>query len=261
MHNSAFEAFQLPHKYMAFQSSSLGDFKGLAQDNNFGGASITAPFKQEIIPLLDHLSQSSRAIGAVNTVLPLRTNGLEGLLSRNETGPVVALYGDNTDWIGIFNCVRQHLSPVNAVQRNTTALVLGAGGMAHACVYSMIRLGIQTIFVCNRAEERAHELANRFSGKIYSTDHINMDDFSVRDVPEAAVCGPACVKVISTNDAPWQAGFDPPTVIVSCVPSVAQNELTVPDQWLAHETGGVLVEVRSILPTLIAWLKRFAAFV
>ena len=91
-----------------------------------------------------------------------------------------------------------------------------------------------------------------------------MDDFSVRDVPEAAVCGPACVKVISTNDAPWQAGFDPPTVIVSCVPSAAQNGptcLTVPDQWLAHETGGVLVEVRSILPTLIAWLNSFAAFV
>jgi shikimate 5-dehydrogenase/shikimate kinase/3-dehydroquinate dehydratase len=264
MHNSAFEAFQLPHKYLTLQSSSLGDLNGLVQDSSFGGASITAPFKQEIISVLDHLSQSSRAIGAVNTVLPLRTGDLEGLLSRNETGPVVALYGDNTDWIGIFNCVRQHLSPVNAVQSNTTALVIGAGGMAHACVYSMIRLGIQTIFVCNRTEERALELANRFSGKIYSTDHTSMDGLSVEDVPEAAMCGPACVKVISSNHTPWQVAFDPPTVIVSCVPSAAQNGptcLTVPDQWLAHKTGGVLVEVRLTHPSdFLCMAKQLYSF-
>jgi hypothetical protein len=91
-----------------------------------------------------------------------------------------------------------------------------------------------------------------------------MDDLSARDAPEAAVCGPACVKVISTTDAPWQADYDPPTVIVSCVPSAAQDgptRLTIPDQWLAHKTGGVLVEVRSILPTSFAWLNNYAAFV
>jgi shikimate 5-dehydrogenase/shikimate kinase/3-dehydroquinate dehydratase len=263
MHNAAFDAFQLPHKYLTLQSSSLGDLNSLVQDSSFGGASITAPFKQEIIAVLDHLSQSSRAIGAVNTVLPLRTGGLEGLLSRNETGPVVALYGDNTDWIGIFNCVQQHLSPVNAVQSNTTALVIGAGGMAHACVYSMIRLGIQTIFVCNRTKERAQELANRFSGKIYSIDHTSMDDLSGEDVPSAAVCGPACVEVISTDNTTWPLAFDPPTVIVSCVPSAAQNGpacITVPDQWLEHKTGGVLVEVRTTPSDFICIAKDLYSF-
>jgi shikimate 5-dehydrogenase/shikimate kinase/3-dehydroquinate dehydratase len=264
IHNSAFEAFQLPHRYMTLQSSSLSDLKSLVEDSSFGGASITAPFKQEIIPVLDYLSQSSRAIGAVNTLLPLRSGGLRGLLSRNETGPVVALYGDNTDWIGIFNCVRQHLSPVNAIQTKTTALVIGAGGMAHACVYSMIRLGIQTIFVCNRTDKRAQELANRFSGKTYSTDHTSIDDVSFRDVPDGSVCGPADVKVTSLNHSPWQIAFEQPTVIVSCVPSAAQNgptRLTIPDQWLAHKTGGVLIEVKFIPPSLFARLTSYAAFV
>jgi len=246
MHNSAFEAFQLPHKYLTLQSSSLTDLKGLVRNSSFGGASITAPFKQEIIPVLDYLSQSSRAIGAVNTLLPLRTGGLGGLLSRNESGPIVALYGDNTDWIGIFNCVRQNLSPVNSVKAKTTALVIGAGGMAHACVYSMIRLGIQTVFVCNRTEQRAHGLAERFSGKTYSSDHTSMN-FSDRDFTEVSACGPADVKVISSEHIPWPTDFDPPTVIVSCVPSAAQNgpsNLTIPDEWFGHKTGGVLVDVR-----------------
>jgi shikimate 5-dehydrogenase/shikimate kinase/3-dehydroquinate dehydratase len=248
MHNSAFEAFKLPHKYLKLQTCSLGDLKALVRDSNFGGASITAPFKQEIIPVLDFLSQSSRAIGAVNTLLPLRTGGLEGLLSRHETGPIVALYGDNTDWIGIFNSVRQHLSPVNAVQANTTALVIGAGGMAHACVYSFIRLGIQTIFVCNRTQDRAETLANRFRGKTYSIDHTSTDEASTRDRrnTESPVCGPADIKVIPPNHSTWPAPFDPPTIIVSCIPSVAQTgsaPLSIPDQWLAHKTGGVLIEV------------------
>lgn len=248
MHNSAFEAFKLPHKYSRLQSCSLGDLKALVRDSNFGGASITAPFKQEIIPVLDFLSQSSRAIGAVNTLIPLRTSGLEGLLSRHETGPIVALYGDNTDWIGIFNSVRQHLSPVNAVQTTTTALVIGAGGMAHACVYSFIRLGIRTIFVCNRTQDKAEALANRFRGKTYSIDHTSTDETSARDRenPNFPVCGPADIKVISLNHSTWPTPFDPPTIIVSCIPSVVQTgsvPLSIPDQWLAHKTGGVLIEV------------------
>jgi shikimate 5-dehydrogenase len=263
MYNSAFEAFSLPHKYLTLQNSSLRDLKGLVQDNTFGGASITAPFKQEILSVLDYLSQSSRAIGAVNTLIPLRSGGLGGLLARSETGPIVALYGDNTDWIGIFNCVRQHLSPVNAIRSNTTALVIGAGGMAHACVYSMIRLGIQTIFVCNRTAKRAQELADRFSGKTYSTDHTSVDDHSVRDVSEVPVYGPADVRIISSIDSAWPIAFDPPTVIVSCVPSAAQNgsaRLAIPDHWLANNTGGVLIDVRLTIP-VVFWLTIYAAFV
>jgi shikimate 5-dehydrogenase/shikimate kinase/3-dehydroquinate dehydratase len=264
MHNSAFQAFQLPHKYLTFQSSSLSELKHLVRDNSFGGASVTAPFKQEIISVLDFLSESSRAIGAINTLLPLRTGGLEGLLSRHETGPIVALYGDNTDWIGIFNCVRQHLSPVNAIQINTTALVIGAGGMAHACVYSMIRLGIQKIFVCNRTEERARELANRFSGKTYSTNHSSINDLSVRDISDVPVCGPADVQIISSQQSTWPIAIDPPTVIVSCVPSAAQigpASLVIPDQWFVHKTGGVIIDVRLFLPAVLSWLTSNAAFV
>ncbi|CAI6299666.1 unnamed protein product [Periconia digitata] len=246
MHNCAFESFQLPHKYSTLQCSSLKDLKTLVHDTRFGGASITSPFKQEIIPVLDHLSQSARAIGAVNTLIPLRSNGLDGLLARNETGPAVALYGDNTDWIGIYNCVRRHLSPVNAIRTNTTALVIGAGGMAHACVYSMIRLGIRAVFVCNRTEKRAQELACRFNGKTYSIDHNNVDNLIAGAAPDAPMCGPADVRVLPPTHSPWPTGFAPPTVIVSCVRSAAPDgpeDLDVPDEWLANQTGGVLIEL------------------
>jgi len=39
------------------------------RDAGFRGLSVTIPFKEEVLPLLDEVDDHSRAIGAVNTVL------------------------------------------------------------------------------------------------------------------------------------------------------------------------------------------------
>lgn len=241
MHGAAFRYSAMPHTYQAFDSSSLQNLALLLKTPNFGGASITSPFKQEIIPLLDFLSPDAQAIGAVNTVIPLRSVGDNALLDRTSRGPVLALYGENTDWIGVHTMVRRNLSPVNAVKPRTSALVLGAGGMAHATVYSLIRLGVQNIGIWNRTLARAKTLAARYNGKRYS---VPSPDLAVlhasQDRHEDEYFGPASVKVIGTLDEDGEAPATLPTMIVSCIPS---PDIEIPSSWLSSKTGGVVIDV------------------
>lgn len=260
MHNAAFEYCGMPHVYQTFQSSSLQDLKHLIYNVNFGGASISAPYKNEIMALLDYVSPEAQAIGAANTLIPLRQRNLDSLPDRNHAGPVVALFGDNTDWIGCHTCIRRNLSPVNTVKSRTTALILGAGGMARAAIYAAIRLGVQNIFIWNRTPENAEKVVQQFDGKSFPLDHMDLNRSSPnasphgsgRASPNPQTAGPARVHLIRSMDDPWPSGFDPPTIIVSSVTreSVKGRPLpviVVPEGWLKSPTGGVVVEVCIIL--------------
>lgn len=241
MQGGAFRYSAMPHTYQAFDSSSLQDLALLVKTANFGGASITSPFKQEIIPLIDFLSPDAQAIGAVNTVIPLRSVGDNALLDRTSRGPVLALYGENTDWIGVHTMVRRNLSPVNAVKPRTSGLVLGAGGMAHATVYSLIRLGVQNIFIWNRTLPRAKALAARYDGKRYSVPSPNLVALHAsQDRQEDEYFGPANVRVIEALDGDWDSSASLPTIIVSCIPS---PDIEIPSSWLSSKTGGVVIDV------------------
>jgi 3-dehydroquinate dehydratase type I len=217
LHNAAFEAYGLPHKYNIFESSTLNGLQHLLQDTNFGGVSITLPYKQEVITLLQTISDDAKIIGAVNTIIPIR-----------QEGKILALHGENTDWIGIRSCILKNLTPVNAITARSTALVCGAGGMARAAIYALQKLGVENVFVVNRTESRAYELARQFN--------------------EIGLIGSGKVHVIPSLRGGWPEGFGLPCVVVSCIPTYAvQNRevpnFVIPEEWLQSRTGGVCVEV------------------
>ncbi|MBQ6727792.1 MAG: hypothetical protein IJQ87_02525 [Clostridia bacterium] len=76
----------------------------------YDGFNITIPYKKEIIPFLDGLDESAKAIGAVNTVV--RRGG--------------KYYGYNTDLEGM----RYALSRKNIILRDRRVMILGTGGAA-----------------------------------------------------------------------------------------------------------------------------------
>ncbi|ELR01787.1 hypothetical protein GMDG_00887 [Pseudogymnoascus destructans 20631-21] len=239
MHGAAYKVCGMPHDYTINQTSSVEAFLRLANEPNFGGSATIQPLRMDIVPHLSAVSYHAHAIGSVNTVVPLRTlpsSSGQSLAQQatepKRSGPCVALYGDNTDWIGIMTSIRRNGSPRNAVQPSkTTGLIIGAGGMARSAIYALIRLGCRKIFIFNRTVANAIAVA----------DHFNTWAGQLRfDLP--------VVSVLRSRDEPWPAGLRPPTLIVSCLPvhSVENQPVPsfeMPEQWLQSPTGGVIMEL------------------
>ncbi|KAF2161043.1 hypothetical protein M409DRAFT_37636 [Zasmidium cellare ATCC 36951] len=243
MHNAAFDFCGMPHEYSIFQHATLGPLREILQREDLGGVSISAPFKQDVRQYVDSMSFEAQAIGAINTILPLRSKSTNPTTLRNRTGKVTGLHGDNTDWTGIYECVQRNLSPINAIKPGTTALVLGAGGMARAAIFALIRLGVRTIFIHNRTESNAVRLVKHFQGKSFSKDQDPNCYHSVSKHDEAAV-----IRVLHSRDEPWPTNVAAPTIIVSCI-TVQEAEdkppvnFTLQDSWLESTTAGVAIEL------------------
>ncbi|CAG8705222.1 4056_t:CDS:1, partial [Cetraspora pellucida] len=147
IHNTGFEVLGLPHHYDLFESENVEDVKPILQDPQFGGASVTIPHKINIMKYLDHISEHAKLIGAVNTVIvEIDSNG-----NRK-------LFGDNTDWLGIFHSVK----PLLKIDSTSSGLVIGAGGTSRAIVYALHQLGVSTIYVYNRTLAKISDLVTQF---------------------------------------------------------------------------------------------------
>jgi shikimate dehydrogenase len=109
----------------------------------FAGLNITYPCKQDVIPLLDGLSDEARAIGAVNTVV---RDGKR-------------LIGHNTDGPGWSWGFRRALPKADL----SRVVLIGAGGAGAACADAVMRLGAKQILIVDVVPARAAALAGRLN--------------------------------------------------------------------------------------------------
>lgn len=250
MHNAAYNACGMPHSFQTLQTPSLNSLQDLVRDPSFGGTAISLPFKIEVISLTHSLSRHARAIGAVNTLIPVRHLNEDGSIpedlklfqERNQAGPIKALYGDNTDWIGIRSCIRRGLSPANAVRPTTSALIVGSGGMARAAVYALLQLGVKNIVIFNRTLANAENLVGHFTRLLASSSSSSLPSSVVDHGLHPTF------TILQSRDDPWPSHLRPPSIILSCIPthpvgdSPAPN-FTLPTQWMQSPTGGVVIEL------------------
>jgi shikimate 5-dehydrogenase len=230
MHNTAYAACGLPHVYAILQSENLSDIHRLLEDENHGGVTISLPYKTAILPFLDEVTADAKDINAVNTVVLEHTQ-----LPNGEK--VTVRRGYNTDYIGIRDCIHKHLSPANAVRDGTTALIIGAGGMAHAAIYACYELGVRRMCIYNRSVENAKKLANYYHQWAQSKPGVNLQ-----------------LDVLCSPEDPWPSDCRLPTIVTSCIPpyelgSERPIELLMSEQWLASRTGGVYLEVSEKIHT------------
>jgi len=105
-------------EYLNFEINDISDFPDLIQGKELSGLNITLPYKENIIPFLDELSEDAKSIGAINTI-------------QFKDGKLI---GHNTDIIGF----KQSILPV--LDGRDSALILGDGGAAKA-----IKLGLEQL--------------------------------------------------------------------------------------------------------------------
>jgi shikimate dehydrogenase len=141
MQSAAFAEMGIAASYGACQTEDAAEAVRRFREMGLCGASVTLPFKETIIPLLDEVDRDARKIGAVNTLV-LRNGRLEGY---NTDGP--GLVRDLEEWMGVLS--------------GKSFVVLGAGGAARAALFSIARAG-GTPIVVNRSARRAEELASHF---------------------------------------------------------------------------------------------------
>ena len=118
-------------EYKAYPLEKIKDVESLIS-SGIDGFNVTIPYKEQIIPYLDEISDAAKAIGAVNTV-----KVVDGKLK-----------GYNTDVYGLENSLYTLLDGACV----DAALILGTGGAAKACRYVLDKMGIAYQMVSRRAE-------------------------------------------------------------------------------------------------------------
>ena len=156
-----FEREGIDASYRNFPLERAAEFEKLVREEpDLHGLNVTVPYKQVIIPYLDALSQTARAVKAVNTICFCR---------KDER---MALTGHNTDVVGFEKSLVKHLQ-----KHHTKALVLGTGGSSGAVTFVLESLGIEFTLVSR----------NQGAGKV-SYDEVDADQ--VNRTPLIINCTP-----------------------------------------------------------------------
>ncbi|MDO5286522.1 MAG: shikimate dehydrogenase [Actinomycetia bacterium] len=121
----------------------LADALAWARRLGFSGLNITAPCKQQVLGLLDDLSDRAKSLQAVNTVTfrDGRTTGY------------------NTDWCGFAFSFRRNLPGAKADR----LVLMGAGGAGSAVAYGMLDAGVGQITIFDVLKDREQALVQRMT--------------------------------------------------------------------------------------------------
>lgn len=158
VHNAGYKYLGLNFQYKAFSSNDIfGVIKGV-RALGIRGCSISMPFKEKVVPLLDELDPLAKKAKAVNTIV--NNNGF--------------LTGYNTDVSGIQNC----LKPLK-IKKNKKVFVLGAGGGARAVLVALKNLKFKNIILSNRTAQKGKKIAKDF--------HIEFVEWSKRTNIQAEI--------------------------------------------------------------------------
>lgn len=114
------------YHYHLIEISNITNIGVIIEKYQLSGFNVTIPYKQQIIPLLDGISEEAEAIGAVNVV---KVQGKQ-------------LIGFNTDAPAFEETLKPMLKPYHK-----EALILGTGGASKAVAYALKHLGINHTFV------------------------------------------------------------------------------------------------------------------
>jgi len=151
---------KLGHSFSPQIHSMLGDYEyrlfevkknkleEFIKHGDWNGINVTIPYKKDVMPYLDEISENARKIGSVNTVV------------RRSDG---TLFGDNTDYYGFYYTVKR--SGINFGGKKV--LVLGTGGASLAVKAVIADLGArETVSISRSGENNYQNIKNHADADI-----------------------------------------------------------------------------------------------
>lgn len=127
-----FEKEKIDAIYTLYELQDIKQFCELIKKEHLCGLNVTIPYKESIIPFLNKIDDTAKAIGAVNVIK----------FSNDQ------LIGYNSDCKGFEKSLLPLLKP-----HHTKALILGTGGASKAVNYVLQKLNIETKFVSRTQKE------------------------------------------------------------------------------------------------------------
>jgi 3-dehydroquinate dehydratase/shikimate dehydrogenase len=147
MHNAGFAALGLNAAYVPLETRDLEDLRPFAHEIGLRGLSVTIPFKQDVMPLLDEIAPAAEAAGAVNTIAIRQGRWI----------------GSNTDADGFLEPLRARKLDLRALR----VVILGAGGAARGVGLALAREGAHVAISARRADA-AERVARDIGGQATS---------------------------------------------------------------------------------------------
>jgi shikimate dehydrogenase len=140
-HNWLYDDLDLDFVYKAFSTTDLAGAIGGMRALGIRGSAISMPFKEDVIPLLDGLEGSARAIDSVNTIV-------------NDEG---VLTGYNTDYSAVRDLIEG-----SGIAPSSPFLLRGSGGMAKAVAAAFRDAGFLNGTIIARNERAGQGLARSY---------------------------------------------------------------------------------------------------
>ena len=158
MLNTAFRRENVNAVYLPLHAKTMEDLMACVHKIPIAGLSITMPYKESLVKLLDKSDPWTTKVGACNTVV------------RSQDGN---LYGFNTDVNGVVRPLELRIRLQGA-----RILVLGAGGAARAAVFGLKDRGAE-VSILNRTPAAAQKLARQAKAKVINRTMLKKLEFDV----------------------------------------------------------------------------------
>ena len=112
------------------------ELKAFFTERSFKAINVTIPYKLDVIPYLDWISDEARAINAVNTIV-------------NRNG---RLYGYNTDFYGLKGLIERKIKSF----KGKTVAILGSGGTSNTAFAVANSLDAQNVVKVSRKKQEGY---------------------------------------------------------------------------------------------------------
>ncbi|BBZ18808.1 shikimate 5-dehydrogenase [Mycolicibacterium gadium] len=172
-HNYLYDLLGLDFIYKAFTTTDIAAAIGGVRALGIRGCSVSMPFKQDVIELVDEVEQSATSINAVNTIV-------------NDTSvPGGQLTASNTDYLAVARLIAEH-----SLQPSQSVLFRGSGGMASAVAAAFRDNGFHRGTVVARNPDTGRALAERLDYEYVAEVGDRTADVIVNITPVGMAGGP-----------------------------------------------------------------------